>query len=181
MKPIMQRGLVGAFILTLFTLSAFGQNTGTTQLSMTVAPEASITINSPTTTLGTTAGTFGAPFTGSTGFSYKIRTNKAGGSGTVMVQITTDFSAGTTGPSVAAPPTAGDALTYTCTAAPSGSACSSAQTASHATATNVISFGNNAHSTLAGDAGSVAWSMTNDPLYETGTYTATATFTIATL
>jgi hypothetical protein len=46
----------------------------------------------------------------------------------------------------------------------------------------VVTFGADAHSTggaSASDAGSVTWSLTNDPVYKTGTYTATATFTIS--
>jgi hypothetical protein len=44
--------------------------------------------------------------------------------------------------------------------------------------TNMATFGANAHSTKTGDNGTVSWTLTNDPLYETGSYTATVTFTI---
>ncbi len=111
-----------------------------------------------------------------------MRTTKTGGSGTITVKITTDFS-GTGGPSVGTPPTAGDALTYSCTSAASGTPCTgSANAASTSAATTVVTFGADAHSTggaSASDAGSVTWSLTNDPVYKTGTYTATATFTIS--
>jgi hypothetical protein len=43
----------------------------------------------------------------------------------------------------------------------------------------VGSFGADAKSTAAGNTGSVAWSLTNDPTYATGAYTATVTFTIS--
>ena len=151
--------------------------TGTTTLSLTVSNEASITITTGTTTLAAT-GTVFNPYTGTTQFTYKIRTTQTSGTGSIVLQVTTDFS-GTGGPSVGTPPNTGDALTYTCTTA-SGTACSSATTASTTAQTSVATFGADAHSvTVAGDAGSVAWSLTNDPKYKTGTYTATATFTIS--
>jgi hypothetical protein len=43
----------------------------------------------------------------------------------------------------------------------------------------VATFQKDAHSTKTGDAGSVNWTLTNDPLYKTGTFSATATFTIS--
>ena len=173
--------LIGAAVLLagLGATSAFGQTfagTGTTTLSVAVAAEAAIAINTSTTNLTTTGTTF-ADFTGSTNFTYKLRTSAASGTGSVVLQITSDFN-GTGGPKVATPPTSGDALTYTCTVA-SGTACSSAQTASTSATTSVASFGADAHSAKAGDSGSVSWTLTNDPVYKTGTYTATATFTIS--
>ena len=92
--------------------------------------------------------------------------------------MTTDFSpAG--GPSVASPPTAGDTLTYTCTVSAPGSACSGSQTASTTVATPVATFGADAHSAAAGNSASVDWTLTNDPVYKAGTYSATVTFTIS--
>jgi hypothetical protein len=166
-----------AVALTAMSASAQFAGTGTTTLSVAVGPEAAIQINTATTNLTTSGTTFANPFTGTTNFAYKVRTTKAGGSGTVTLKVTADFGpAG--GPSVGTPPTAGDALTYTCTAA-SGTACSGAQTAATASSTGVITFGADARSASAGDAGSVSWSLTNDPQYSTGTYTATVTFTIS--
>jgi hypothetical protein len=151
--------------------------TGTTTLSLTVSNEASITITNGTTTLAAT-GTVFNPYTGTTAFTYKIRTSQTGGSGSIVLQVTTDFS-GAGGPSVGTPPSTGDALTYTCTTA-SGTACSTATTASTTVQTSVATFGTDNHSvSTSGDAGTVAWSLTNDPKYKTGTYTATATFTIS--
>jgi hypothetical protein len=151
--------------------------TGTSTLSVTVSNEASITITTGTTTLGAT-GTVFNPYTGTTNFTYKIRTSQTGGSGSIQLEVTTDFS-GTGGPSVGSPPNSGDALTYTCTTA-SGTACSTAQTASTTAQSSVATFGTDAHSVATGgDAGSVTWSLTNDPKYKTGSYSATATFTIS--
>jgi len=171
------RRLVTAVILMtgLGAVSAFGQfaATGTTSLSVTVAPEASIEINTATTAL-TTAGLF-ADYTGTTNFTYKIRTTLSGGSGSILLKITADFPAG--GPSVTTPGT--DPLTYGCTVAAPATACSGPVTALTTGTTNVANFGVDAHSAKAGNAGSVAWDLPDDPAYKTGTYTATATFTIS--
>jgi hypothetical protein len=43
----------------------------------------------------------------------------------------------------------------------------------------VATFGAGASSAVAGNSGSVAWTLTNDPLYHTGAYSATVTFTIS--
>ena len=151
--------------------------TGTSTLSVTVSNEASITITTGTTTLAAT-GTVFNPYTGTTNFTYKIRTTQTTGSGSIVLQVTTDFSP-SGGPSVGTPPNGGDALTYTCSTA-SGTPCSTAQTASTSAPTNVATFGADAHSvSTSGDAGSVTWSLTNDPKYKTGAYSATVTFTVS--
>jgi hypothetical protein len=162
----------------------FGQfaATGTSALSVNVNAESAISVTTATTTLAeaTGIGVLGAPYTGITNFTYKVRTAQSGGSGSITVKITADFSpAG--GPSVGSP-LAGDALTYSCTAASSGTACTGPITAS-LSATNVVSFGAGAHSAQgvsAYDSGSVSWSLPNDAAYPTGGYSATATFTIST-
>jgi hypothetical protein len=150
--------------------------TGTTTLSVTVGVEAAIHIDTSSTALNTSGGNFGNPYTGTTNFTYKVRTAQSGGSGSITLKVTTDFGAG--GPSVGAPAN-GDLLTYTCSNTGIGTACSSAQTASTSASTNVVTFGANAKSASAGDTGSVVWSLTNDPAYATGTYSATVTFTVS--
>ncbi len=152
--------------------------TGTTTVSVTVGAEAAIRIDTSTTTLTTAATTFAA-YTGTTSLTYKIRTTQSTGTGAITSRVTTDF-APTGGPSVATPPTAGDLLQYTCTIASPGTACSGTQTASTSADTSVATFGADARSALAGNSGSVAWTLTNDPVYKTGTYTATVTFTMST-
>ncbi len=127
----------------------------------------------------TGAGIFGSPYTGTTNFSYKVRTTKVGGAGTITVKISSDFAAG--GPSVTTPP-AGDAMTYSCTTAASATPCVGPITASTAAATSVATFATDAHSAAgvgSSDAGTVTWTLPNDPVYKTATYTATATFTIS--
>jgi hypothetical protein len=166
--------ILACALLAMAGLAQAQSATGTTTLSVTVGPEASLTVTNGTTTLAT-AGTVFNAYTGTTNLAYKIRTTKSTGSGTVVLEVTTDF-AGAGGPSVGTPPTAGDALTYTCTVTGTGTACS-AQTASHSATTPVVNFGAGAGSSTSTAA--VAWSLTNDPVYATGTYTATTTFTIA--
>ena len=172
--------MLGAVLLGLFGVpSLFAQfgPTGTTSLDLSVASEAAIRVDNAATSL-TSAGTF-IDYIGTTNFTYKIRTTKLGGSGSVTLQITTDF-APLGGPSVAAPPDPADTLAYTCTVSAPGTACAGSLTSSTTAATGVVTFGANARSVAAGTGGnSVDWTLTNDPLYETGAYSATATFTIS--
>lgn len=167
------------FVLALTPAAFAATGTSANSMTLSVGAEASITIGSATALTG--AGNF-ANYAGSTAFTYKIRTTPTSGSGNITVQVTTDFSpAG--GPSVATPPTAGDALTYTCSASGTSSptACASAMTASTTATTSVLTVGADAHSAFAGDTGSLAWTLTNDPKYKVGSYTATVTFTVTAL
>jgi hypothetical protein len=162
----------------LLALAGMVQAQNTTNLQVVIGPEASLTVTTGTTNLSTAGTNFSIPYTGTTNFTYQIRTTKTNGTGTITSMVTTDF-AGTGGPSVVTPPTSGDALTYTCTITDPGTPCSGSQIASHTAATSVATFGAAASSTKAGNSGSVAWSLTDDPVYATGTYTATVTFTIS--
>jgi len=182
MKRLSRIRMMTGGLLILFTATASAQfaATGTTTLSVVVPPEAAISVTTATTNLATASTTFGTAITGTTNFTMKFRTTKTTGGGTVTVRITTDFSpAG--GPSVATPPTAGDALSYSCTTTSTNAVCiTGSLNASTAAATNVIqSMGAGKSSANAGDTGTVSWSLTDDPVYAQGTYTATATFTIA--
>jgi hypothetical protein len=169
--------------LALFLMSPLGhaQGLGTTtvtnQVSVTVSAEAALTIGGAATTL-TSTGTNFSDYTGTTPFTYFIRTGKAGGSGFIKLQVTTDF-APTGGPSVATPLTAGDTLSYTCAVSSPGTACSGSQTGSTTSQTPVATFINDAHSTKSGNSASVSWALSNDPLYQTGTFTAVVTYTIS--
>jgi hypothetical protein len=174
MRKLVPYVLIGLALLAVPAYAQFA-STGTTTLSVSVGAEAAIQIDTATTTLSTSGTTFNNPYTGLTNFTYKVRTTKTGGSGSVTLQVTADFAG--SGPKVASPPSPGDALTYTCTVSTYG--CSSAQTATTTGGTNVATFGANVRSTKSGDSGSVSWSLTNDPVYETGNYTATVTFTIS--
>src|ERR1035438_2308780 len=88
----------------MLALAGMAQAQLTTSLSVVVGAEASLTVNTGTTSLTTASTSFANPFTGTTSLTYLIRTTKAGGSGTITVKITSDF-AGTGGPSVTTPPT----------------------------------------------------------------------------
>jgi peptidoglycan DL-endopeptidase CwlO len=166
-------------VCALFAIAGLAHaQTGTTTLSVTVGPEAALTVTTGTTTLSTTSTTFGNPFTGTTNLTYEIRTSKTSGTGSLTLKITADFG-GTGGPSVATPPSTGDALSYTCTVSTPGTACTGSQTASTTASTPFGTWGAAANSTKAGNSASVAWSLTDDPVYAQGTYTATATFTIS--
>jgi len=148
---------------------AFGASTdsGTSDLQVTVGPEASFSVGSGTTTLTAADTKFGG-YSGTTSFTYKIRTTQSTGTGSIVVQVTA-FAAG--GPAIAD-------LAYTCTAA-SGTACASSTGASTSSGTNVVAFGADAHSGDSGDAGSTVWSLVDKPSVKTGSYSSTATYTIS--
>jgi len=150
--------------------AAFCQSTdtGSTTLDITVGPEASLTVGTGTTTLSASDTKFGDR-TGTTNFTYKIRTTQSGGTGSITVKVTA-FAAN--GPAVSD-------LSYTCTVAASGTGCSSSTVASTSAGTNVASFGQDAHSSDAGDSGSVSWTLLDKTAVKTGNYTSTATFTIS--
>lgn len=178
MKKLFAVAVLSMLFVSTFAHAQFA-GSGTTNLQVTIGPEAAIQINTANTAMSSATTDFSTPFAGTTNFTYKIRTTKVGGTGTITAQVTSDFTAAVNGPSVATPPTAGDKLSYTCVVAAPGTACVGAQNASLASATSVATFGADAHSAGAGNAGSVSWSLTNDPLYPTGSYTAVVTFTIS--
>ena len=152
----------------------FGSSTGTTNVSVTIGPQAGLNITNSSTPLALS----GSGFTGSTALTYFVRTTATGGGGSITLKVTSDFSP-TGGPSVASPLSAGDGLLYTCTVQSPGTACTGTQTSSTTSQTNLASFAANVHSTTGGNSASVNWSLNNDPGYRTGTYNATITFTIS--
>ncbi len=145
----------------------------TTTVSVVVGAESTLTVTTTATSL-TGAGAF-APFTGTTNFTYGFRTT-SGGSGTIQLKVTTDFLP-TGGPSVATPPSVGDTLTYISTVSAGATAVNG--TASTTAQTNVATMAASSNSTTTTDAGSVAWTLVNDPKYKAGSYSATVTFTIS--
>src|ERR1019366_1277739 len=92
----------------LLALAGTIQAQSTTILSVAVPAEASLTVTTGTTNLTTAGTTFSNPFTGTTSFTYQIRTTKSGGSGHITSKVTTDFGP-TGGPLVGTPPSTGDA------------------------------------------------------------------------
>ena len=98
--------LAGALLLApAADCQTFGSS-GTTNLSVTVAAEASLYVSTATTAL-TSTGTLFSDYTGTTNFVYKIRTSQGSGSGNLQLRVTSDFSP-SGGPSVADPPSPGD-------------------------------------------------------------------------
>src|SRR5712691_6432704 len=130
-----------------------GTTNPTNNVNLTVAAEAGLTMAGDANL--TSVGTNFSNYTGTTNFTYFIRTGAASGSGSINLKVTTDFGpAG--GPSVTTPPTGGDALTYLNTVSAPGSAVAGSQTALTTSTTGVATFGADAHSTKAGNSGSLA-------------------------
>jgi len=114
---------------------------------------------------------------------YCARTTQSTGGGNITVKATADFSP-SGGPSIASPPSTGDGLTYTCSTATLGQACTNTPTVSTTTAMNVVAFApSECSSSTCGSSNrntvTVTFYLTDDPKYNTGSYSATLTFTIS--
>src|SRR5437773_727125 len=109
----MKRSMIFAMAVAALGIApaAFGLDTGNSTLGVSVGAEASISVTS-STTLNAANTKFGG-FSGTTNFTYKIRTTETGGSGSITVQVT---AFGTGGPAIAD-------LAYTCSGAASGTPC----------------------------------------------------------
>jgi len=166
-------------VAVLFMASSGNSDTGTATQGLAASIQAIGKLAVPASImLSTSTNTFSS-YTGLMSVSYRARTS-AGGGGTITVQGTSDF-APASGPSIAA----GD-LTYTCSGATLGSACSGTQTVSRGASTPVVSLpaagctgGGSPCSGVDPNSVSVSFTLTNDPQYQTGTYSATLTFTIS--
>ena len=154
----------------------------TTQtLQATVVPLGGLfTLTSPLALNRTSNG-----FAGTMTLSYRARTSRGTGHGTITVKATVDFTP-TGGPSIAHPPSAGDKFVYTCSGATLGASCSGPQTVSTTASTNVVSIGASACtgggapcSTANPNSANVTFTLTDDPKYKTGSYSATLTWTIS--
>ena len=179
MKKILT--LVGVALLVTAPLAhaQLGTSTGTTTVTVAPVAEAALNITNGSTPL-ISSGTNFTNYTGSTGLTYFIRTTQSGGSGSITLKVTSDFSPAN-GPSVTTPPNTGDKLAYTCTLSGAGTACTGSVTSSTSASTSVATFGADAHTATfpGGDTATTTWTLTNDPKYKTGSYTATVTFTIS--
>lgn len=127
----------------------------------------------------TNIGTVFNSYTGSMTVQYRMRTTTTGTGGTLTVKATANFApAG--GPSVAS-----NALTYTCSGATLGTACGGTQTVSLASATSVLTVptgkctGVGACASANPNSLSTSFILADDPAYQTGSYSATLTFTIS--
>jgi hypothetical protein len=158
--------------------------TTTQTLTAIIDPEGGLFSFPNSVTLSKTGATF-ANFTGNLTIQYRERTTQSTGGGSITVEATADFTP-TNGPSIASPPSTGDALTYTCSGATLGTNCSGTQTVSTTTATNVVTFsasectgGGGSCSSSSPNTVTVNFTLTDDPKYYTGSYSATLRFTIS--
>jgi hypothetical protein len=113
--------------------------------------------------------------------NYRARTTSAGG-GSITVQVTSDFTP-SGGPSAAS-----GSLTYLCGGASLGIACSGSQTASTSLQTPVLTLPASACTGGGGPCSSpdpntvtLTFTLTDDPGYATGSYSAKVTFTISSI
>ena len=166
----MKRTLLAMTIAALAVVpAAFSSDTGSSTLNLSVGAEASFLSTDASTNFSAGNGKF-ASRTATTNFSYKVRTSQTNGTGSITVQVTAFESGG---------PAMTD-LTYGCTVVNPATGCGSSGVAvSTSSGTSVASFGTDAHSADAGDAGSVGWTLVDKPSVVTGSYTSTATFTIS--
>lgn len=173
-----RRVLLGFLALTMWLLTAgpsAAQNT--TTLTVSVAAAGTLSVTNATTTLSS-AGGFG-DFTGTTSLLVSVRTTTGGGSGSATLSFASDWSPAN-GPSI--PGTS--QLTYTCSAFGGGpplsgaTPCAGTQTVTAlGTPYTVATFSANSHVNAGTETQS--WTLVNDPAYETGTYTTTATYTLS--
>jgi hypothetical protein len=187
---------VGRFVMRFLPLvawSAFllapvrlqGATTTTTQtLQAVISPLGGLFSFPNSVTLTKTGSTF-SNFTNSLSIQYRERTTQGSGSGSITVKATADFTP-TGGPSIASPPSTGDALQYTCSGATLGTACTGTQTVSTSTSTSVVTFsasectgGGGSCSSSSPNTVTLSFALTDDPKYYTGSYSATLTFTIS--
>lgn len=183
-KWVLVSGLsvLGMFLVPVYSRAQTTLGTQTLTLNLLAA---GLLYNVPSSVALTHTGTVFTAFTGGVTLQYRARTSTTGG-GTITAKATTDFPCASGGPCIGTPPTAGDALTYTCAGATLGTNCSGTQTVSTTAATNVVTIPagvctgagapcNNASPNTV----SVSFTLTDDPKYKTGTYTATLTWTIS--
>ena len=169
MKKILALTALALLLAASSALAQLGTTAPTATVTVNVGTEAALTIQTAALTLNQNGSNF-ADYTGTTLFTYFIRTAKSGGTGSIVLEVTSDFSAGGgSSPSVASPPTSSDHLYYSCTVPnpTSGTAtpCTGPVNSSTSTSTNVATFGADARSPKAGVSSSVLWGLSNDPLY----------------
>jgi len=168
-----------AWLVVLLPVIASSDIQTTTQsLSMDVSPYGKLSVPSSVTLLASDS-RFGGNLAGSMTVSYWARTSTTGGS-SLTVQASSSFSP-SGGPSISD-------LTYLCSGATLGAACSGSQALAIATQTAVVVLpsgactgGGSACSTADPNTVLLTLSAPDKPRYKTGTYSAQITFTISTL
>ncbi|MGO4882524.1 MAG: hypothetical protein ACLP59_17075 [Bryobacteraceae bacterium] len=178
MKIVLEWTAPFVCLLTLVMIPASGSTgTASQSLTATISPVGSVT--APASASLTSGATTFQPFKGGLTVSYQARTTPVGG-GSITLNVSSDFSpAG--GPSAAS-----GALTYTCSGATLGTACSGSQTASTTVQTPVLTLPASACTGGGGSCSSqnpnsvnLSFTLTDSPAYATGTYSAKVTFTIS--
>ena len=171
-------------IMTTCAGRLLAQGTATdTSHSVTVTTSAAgkLHVVQATATLIRGAALFSAYSTGVT-LQYYARTLSGG---QITVQATSDFAI--CGSPATAPSVACNTVHYTCGSASFGTACVSTQTLSTTSSTPVIALPSSSGCTNGGSPCGAAnpfsvpltFTLSNDPNYKTGTYTATVQFTIS--
>ncbi|HUS05786.1 MAG TPA: hypothetical protein VMZ52_05810 [Bryobacteraceae bacterium] len=173
------RQWAGLILLLVLPFEGVSDIQTTTQtMTADISPYGKLSVPSNVTLRSSSTG-FGGDFTGNLTISYWARTSVAGG-GTITVQAGSEFSpAG--GPSISS-------VTYLCSGATLGAACSGSQTLATATQTPIVTLPSGACTGGGGpcstqEPNTVQLSVTSPdkPQYKTGTYSALITFTISTL
>jgi len=158
--------------------AALGQTLSSSEtLAISLSPSGVI-YSVPTSLTLSSAGTF-ASYIGSLSLSSEIRTSSSG-SASITLQATSDFSP-TTGPSISS-----GLLSYQCSSASYGTACSVTISASTTSQTSVASFsslsctgGGSPCSGSDPNTITLQFTVPDQATYKTGSYTATITFTIS--
>lgn len=139
-------------------------------------------VSVPASVTLTPTGTVFSPYAGSLTLRYRVRSTPSGTGGTITVQATGEFSP-SGGPLISS-----GALTYTCSGATLGTACSGVNTASLSSQANVATLppaactGGGAPCSAADpNSVNINFSLENNPVYETGSYTAVVVFTISSM
>jgi Tfp pilus assembly protein PilW len=170
-----------AVLVALFAILAMAVAHAVTVLTtqtLTVSVDGLAKLSVPGALSLTPTGTSFSPFDGSMALNYRARTNVSGGSGTITVLASGDFTP-VGGPSV----TSGD-LTFTCTGATLGSGCAGTQTVSTSSAQTVITLpaagctgGGGSCSATDPNTVTLQFQLSNRPAASTGTYQVTLQFT----
>jgi len=174
--PRVARAAAALVFAPAFLLGA----TGTTTQTLSATIDAIGKVSVPSSLTLTSSGTTFVGYSGNLSISYKARTTATTGSGSLTLKATADFSPDG-GPSIAS-----GQLTFTCSAPTLGAACSGTQTASTASQTNVVTLGAGVCTGGGGSCSSSnpntvqsAFTLSDNPAFKTGTYSATLTFTIS--
>jgi len=171
--------LLNVILLLTLAVAARGNSVSASQsLTANLGAKAKVAVVQPAVSLVHSGGTF-ANFTGNVTVRYKVRTTTTGTS-TLTVAATSEFTPAN-GPSIAA-----SDLTYTCSGATLGTPCTGSQTVRTSTQGTVVTVGGGA-CTGSGCSGnnpnsvSISLRLVNSPVFRTGSYSTSLTFSISAL